>query len=428
MKNIFTYLVVGIVGSLWVTACHPPEKKMGSSDLRVSRQAAEFEEQEAVWMIWPPEDHLAGFSNDAVALRIVEAVSPHQQVHVCANSTELLTHAQSLVPDSLKPNISFHEVPAVEFWTRDMGPVFVEDMQGQKVMADFNFNVWGYADTTEEGAIIEEKFDERIAGLMGIPMISTDLVSEGGDREVNGKGTLMVVEEVEMGRNPHLSKEEISAELSRMTGATQVIWLKQGLKEDEHTFLGPISLAGGAKAFTVLTTNGHIDEFARFVNDSTVLLAYVPEEDREDPLARENHRRMEENYQILKGAADQDGEPLKIVRMPLPKTIIGEMRPGDPVYDIIRTLEYTQGDVFPVGEPVQVIAAASYLNFLITNKVVLGQKYWKEGMDTAIKSRDEEVKAILQQLFPTREVLMLDALSVNYGGGGIHCITMQEPK
>ncbi|MEM9936484.1 MAG: agmatine deiminase family protein, partial [Bacteroidota bacterium] len=87
-----------------------------------------------------------------------------------------------------------------------------------------------------------------------------------------------------------------------------------------------------------------------------------------------------------------------------------------------------QGDVFPVGEPVQVIAAASYLNFLITNKVVLGQKYWKEGMDTAIKSRDEEVKAILQQLFPTREVLMLDALSVNYGGGGIHCITMQEPK
>ncbi|MEL6191809.1 MAG: agmatine deiminase family protein [Bacteroidota bacterium] len=427
MKQPLSYMLGGILLGILLPACQSSEESSYENELKIARQAAEFEEQEAVWMIWPPEDHLAGYSNDAVALQIAQSVSAHQKVHVCANSAELLEHAKSLIADSLEGNIEFHEVPSVEFWTRDMGPNFVEGVNGEKMMADYGFNAWGYSDTTDADAKVEEKFDERIADLMGLPMISTDLISEGGDREVNGKGTLMVVEEVEMGRNPNMTKEEVEAELKRMTGASHVVWLKEGLKEDEHTFLGPIDM-GEEKAFTVLTTNGHIDEFARFVNENTVLLASVAEEDMEDPIARINHERMEENYQILKEAVDQDGNPFNIVRMPLPRTIEGEMKPGDPVYDVISTLEYAQGDVFPVGEPVKVLAAASYLNFLITNEVVLGQKYWKEGMDEIMKERDAEAQRILTEIFPEREVLMLDALSVNFGGGGIHCITMQEPK
>ena len=308
-----------------------------------------------------------------------------------------------------------------------MGPVFVEDSLGRKVIADFNFDAWGYGDTTEIDTQTEEKYDERIGDHLGIPIISTSMISEGGDREVNGEGTLIVVEAVEMGRNPNMNKEEMEIEFQRMLGVTKVIWLKEGLKEDDHTFRGPIETQDGRKAYTVITTNGHIDEFARFVNDSTILLAQVDPADMDDPIGKENHRRMEENYNILKKAVDQDGKPFNIVRIPLPQTILGEMKPGDSVYDYISTLEYEDGSTFPVGEPVTVVAAASYLNFLITDQVVLGQKYWREGLDEAIKKRDEKAAQILQKVFPARKVIMLDALAINFGGGGIHCISMQEP-
>ena len=219
----------------------------------------------------------------------------------------------------------------------------------------------------------------------------------------------------------------MEAEFKRTLGVSNVIWLKEGLREDDHTFLGPIELENGEKAYTVVTTNGHIDEFARFVNDSTVLLAQVDSADLEDPIAYENHLRMEENYKILKAARDQDGKPFHIVRVTLPKTIITTMQPGDGVYEYIKTLDYQDGSVFPEGEEIKVIAAASYLKFLITQKVVIGQKYWQEGMDPEVQRRDSLAQATLASLFPDREIVMLDALAVNLGGGGIHCITMQQP-
>ena len=217
-------------------------------------------------------------------------------------------------------------------------------------------------------------------------------------------------------------------EYKRLLGIEKTIWLKEGLHEDDHTFLGPLETADGTEAYTVITTNGHIDEFARFINDSTVLLAKVDSSDLEDPIARENHRRMEENYQILSKATDQDGDPLHIVRMPLPKTMLTTMAPGDPVYDYIKTLEYQDGSTFPKGDTISVVAAASYLNFLITNSVVIGQKYWRQGLPEDIKARDEKAAAVLQSVFPNRKVILLDAMAVNLGGGGIHCISMQQPK
>ena len=220
----------------------------------------------------------------------------------------------------------------------------------------------------------------------------------------------------------------MEAEFRRVLGIKKIIWLKEGLREDDHTFRGPLPLANGERAYTVATTNGHIDEFARFVNDSTILLAQVPAEDLHEPIAKENHRRLEENYAILRNASDQDDRPFRIVRVPMPPHIIDRMEPGDPVYDFISTLDYADGSTFPVGKPVQVIAAASYLNFLITDKVIIGQKYWHEGLDPAVRARDEAVRAILEGIFPDRTILLLDPLAINFGGGGIHCITMQEPK
>ncbi|MBX2873900.1 MAG: agmatine deiminase family protein [Saprospiraceae bacterium] len=423
---------IGAIALLFqsISGCQSAAADTSEEPLRVVRQAAEYDPQAAVWLIWPPVDHLEDYSNEQVTLEIIEALLPHTPIKVTAADSSLLLKAKAMIPASAQESgqVQVIEVPSEEFWVRDMGPVFVENNRGEQMIADFNFDSWGYGDTTDAYSKTEELYDERVAKLNGLPVISTSMISEGGDREVNGEGVLMVVEAVEQGRNPGMTKTEMEAEFQRLLGVKEVIWLKQGVYEDDHTFLGPKELDNGEKAYTVVTTNGHIDEFARFVNDSTILLAKVDSADLDDPIAQENHRRMEENLGILQQAKDQNGKPFRIVRMPLPQTIVGTMKPGDSVYDYISTLEYKDGSTFPVGEPVKVLAAASYLNFLITNGAILAQKYWRPGWDEAIKARDEEAEAILAKLFPNRKIIMIDALAVNYGGGGIHCISMQEPE
>lgn len=400
------------------------------SSLAVARQPAEFEPQSAVWLIWPQADHLAGHSNEEVTLAIIAAVAPHTPVKLVVTSESLAARAHQRVPSDLTAagRVEIIALPAVQFWIRDMGPNFVTLVDGRQAVVDFAFDSWGYATRDDPDARIEDRFDALVADRLQLPTLVSSLVSEGGDREVNGRGTLMAVEAVEMGRNPGWTKAQIEAEFRRTLGVTNVIWLKQGLREDDHTFRGPLIDDQGQLVYTVVTTNGHVDEFARFVDPSTVLLAEVPPEDRDDPIGRENHARLEENYEILQRATDQDGRPLNIVRMPLPRPVYATMRPGDEVYDYIATLDYQDGSTFPAGEPVRVIAAASYLNFLITDEVVVGQKYWRPGRDLAVRQRDEAARRILAEAFPQRDVVMIDAVAVNLGGGGIHCITMPQPR
>lgn len=403
-----------------------------TQEVTVVRAPGEFEPQEATWIIWSPIDHMEGMSNEKTQLEVIEALVPYVKVIVTAKNDSLLNRAKNQIPKAYveQGKVELKVIDTEEFWIRDMGPNFVELSNGKKGIADFNFDAWGYTphDDMDDYTILMEKYDEKIAEMLGLQVFSTDIYSEGGDREVNGKGTLMVVEAVEFNRNPGKTKEELNTEFKRVLGVSNIIWLKQGVYEDDQTFDGPINIEGGKKAYTVVTTGGHIDEFARFADANTILLAEVPDEDLEDPIAVENKKRLAVSYEILKNARDQDGNPFKIVRVPTPKTILNTMGPGDSVYDYIATLEYDDGSIFPVGERVTVVAASSYLNFTISNNVVVAQKYWKEGLDLSIKKRDAEVKKILEGVFSGRKIIMLDPLPINYGGGGIHCTTRHQPK
>ena len=48
-------------------------------------------------------------------------------------------------------------------------------------------------------------------------------------------------------------------------------------------------------------------------------------------------------------------------------------------------------------------------------------------MPNALKEKDKKAEQILQSVFPNRKIVMIDALAVNLGGGGIHCISMNQP-
>jgi len=423
MRLILTYFVI----ILLILSC---STRAEQDTLSVIRQPAEFETIEAIWLIWPYADHKKGESVQEVTFSIIDALINDLKVNVTCTDEEQFEKAKSVLNAKYKgaKNLSIQLIPSFDIWARDMGPIFVETNNKGQAIADFNFNSWGYTDSLDVDAKMDEMYDVRVAEYLNLPVISSPMVSEGGNREVNGKGILMVTEAVEIGRNPNMTKAEMEDEYKRLLGIEKTIWLKKGLVEDDHTFLGPITTSDETKAYTVLTTNGHIDEFARFVNDSTILLAQIDSTEFDDPIAFENNKRMEENYQILSEATDQDGEPFTIIRMPLPETIFSTMGPGDYVYEIIKTFDYKDGSNFPDGETVKVMAAISYLNFIITNTVVIGQTYWREGMPNELKLKDEKAAQILQSVFPNRKVIMIDALAVNLGGGGVHCISMQQPK
>ena len=55
-------------------------------------------------------------------------------------------------------------------------------------------------------------------------------------------------------------------------------------------------------------------------------------------------------------------------------------------------------------------------------------KYWKPNLPLEIKKRDEEAFNIIQNAFPDKKVIAINTLAVNLGGGGIHCITINEPQ
>ena len=422
MRSFLNYLLITFL----LLSCSSTKK---TNDFYVVNQQAEFESQDAIWLIWPSTDHKEGESVEQVTLEIIEALIGDMDLVITCKNKELLAHAKITLTNYFGelPRLKLLVIPSYEIWARDMGPIFVETNQNTPAIADFNFNSWGYSDTLDIDTKTEEMYDVRIAEQFNLPVISSAMISEGGNREVNGRGTLITTESVEMDRNPDMTKEAMELEYKRLLGVKKIIWLKQGLVEDNHTFLGPITTSEGTKAYTVVTTNGHIDEFARFVNDSTILMAKVDSLEFDDPIALENHKRIEVNYQILSEATDQEGKPFTIVRMPLPGTIFSTMSPGDYVYEYIKTLDYRDGSTFPNGDSVKVMAALSYLNFIITNKVVIGQRCWREGMPDDLKLKDEKATQILQSVFPERRVIMIDALAVNLGGGGIHCISMHQP-
>lgn len=391
------------------------------------RFPAEFEPQEAVWMAWPTYENKAGHSSAEVVLAISAALAGHVKVELLAqNEAEKpLIEAAFDAAHIPRAHVTLRAVAHADFWLRDNGPIFVENRRGNAAMVDFVFNGWGFADYDPAMGKVEDEVDRQIAHLRGFPIVKASVASEGGDREFNGKGTLMATWAVEQQRNPGKSRQEIEEEFGRVLGVRHFVWLPQGIAEDEASYQGP--LPGGI--YTPLTPGGHIDEYARFVDANTILLGEVSEEEaKTDTIRKMTRERLENARLVIEKSVDQDGKPFRIVRMPMPEPLYDTLGPGDGVYETLKSFHYPPGVTFPVGSPIRIIVSASYLNFLISNGVVVAQKYHKEGRPSRMKEKDESALRILREVFPGREVIAVDAEAVNLGGGGIHCITQQEPK
>src|SRR5215213_2185737 len=377
---------------------------------------AEFEKINSIWMTWNTSAFHSEGEPQRIILQMAKEITPFARMNILVLNDSVKTRAiHSMLKFGIDTSmVSFCFYPQQNRFIRDFGPVFLIDNKRTLKGVDFGYNCYGECEPFSTKAA-RGNLDSTIEKLLGLDIIKTTVNSEGGNREVNGKGTMLSVETVELHRNPGMTKEQLEAEYKRVLGIKKIIWLKGGAVNDDKAQKGilPCGVYGGG-------TGGHIDEICRFVNAHTILLAEQSNGKSEcDSLARINFDRLEENYKILKSATDQDGMPFDIIRIP-----------ATPFqYDtiIVRDQDTSFFAGSHKGQTIKVLIASSFLNFIIANGIVLIPKYYKEGDPVSIKEKDEEVIKIFRSVFAGRKVIQIDVRELNYGGGGMHCATTHQP-
>lgn len=336
---------------------------------------AEWAPHRATWLSWPHklESWPGKFEPvPAVFVEMAAWLSSSEEVHINVLGAEMEAEVQRLLTESGHPRlrmdrIFLHRIPTNDAWCRDHGPNFVyrTGPEGEeKVIVDWEYNAWGgkYEPYDDDNSV-----PSRIAEMRSLPIVSTGMVLEGGAIDVNGRGLLLTTEAclLNPNRNPSMSRGEIERELGRWLGVQKVLWLGEGIAGDD--------------------TDGHVDDMARFVGEDTVLIAV--EENPED----ENYKPLQENYELLKRCTGLRGEPLNVVKLPMPAPV------------------HYEDERLP----------ASYANFYIANSVVL--------VPTYRCPQDEEALRVLRGCFPGREVVGIDCSDLIWGLGAIHCVTHEEP-
>lgn len=259
--------------------------------------------------------------------------------------------------------VQFADMPLDDSWTRDTGPTFVVDDSKVVAACDWRFNAWG---GNNADTTHDSAVAARVAALADAEIFEAPFVLEGGAVHVDGAGTAVTTESVLLNKNRNgWTKGEAEAALSDWLGVDRVIWLKGGLDGDE--------------------TDGHVDNVTCFVAPGH-LAAHICD-DPNDP----NYEVLHGNLEILKTAKDASGNSLTVTTVPLP----------DPIVE--------------AGERL----TASYLNFYLPNGGLVFPAFGG--------TKDQKAMATVAALFPDRKVVQVDARDIVLGGGGIHCITQQQP-
>ena len=280
----------------------------------------------------------------------------------------------------------------VSNWIRDFGPVYLINGNGKMKLVNFG----------HFGRRIE--FTKEIGAKMSLPVMESTLNSSGGAREVNGQGTIILCEAHELDVNKPKTKPEIEKEISEKLGVKKVIWMKRGLPQDDSRLKGPLY-----EQIYPNGVNGHVDQFCRFANAETILISYVTEDEaKQNPVLAEAKKRLDENYQIAINATNQDGKKFKVIKVPFA-----------PLLFIERAFGSKRIIVTPV---------TSYMNFIVTNSLVILPSYLKtQNNDNLLINKEKEVEEIFRKAFPSREIIKAEASILNFFSGGFHCISINDP-
>lgn len=339
------------------------------------RMPAEWAEHAATWIAWPhnPTDWPGKFQPIpwvyAEIVRHLAAVEAVQILVDDAGAQERATKILSRAGADLG-QVRFHGWPTNRVWTRDSGPIFVKNDEGNVAITNWRFNAWAKYDDWK----LDDQIPGRVANLLKLPewmphFGGRRVVLEGGSIDTNGAGTLLTTEECLLSevqqRNPGLSRGDLERVFQNYLGIEQVIWLNRGIAGDD--------------------THGHVDDITRFVGENVIVT--VTEPNRAD----ENHLPLAENFDRLRMARNLKRRPFKVVELPMPAPV---------VFD---------GQRLP----------ASYGNFYIANGLVL--------VPTFNDPNDRVALNTLADVFPRRKVVGIHCGDFIWGLGALHCMTQQQP-
>lgn len=263
----------------------------------------------------------------------------------------------------LTADIELLVCPLDDSWIRDSGATFVFD-NNHLAAVDWTFNGWGAQSWSNYA--LDDKVASFMATHVGANIIKSSLVNEGGGIHTNGNGLLLATETVQLGieRNPDWTRTEVEAELNSKLGTEKVIWVRRGLTRDYETF----------------GTKGHIDIVACFATEDTLLV-----HDQQD----ESHPDYSVTHEVISRLEEQTN--CQVIRVPAPKVL----------KDDLGFVDF------------------SYINHYILNDAVL--------LCSFADSNDQVAKGILEDVYQGREIRLIDARPIFDRGGGIHCITQQQP-
>ena len=336
------------------------------------RMPAEWEPHRGTWLSWPHKE--ASWPGKfgpvpGIFAAMVRALADREEVHINVAGPAMESSVRELLADAGADtgNVYFHLNPTNDAWCRDHGPIFLERVEGgqrEQAIVDWGYNAWGGKYPPFD---LDDVIPTRIGAELGLPVFEPGIIMEGGSIDVNGRGTLLTTEAclLNPNRNPTLRRDEIERYLRGYLGVAKILWLGDGIAGDD--------------------TDGHVDDLTRFVDEHTVVT--VVEGDPAD----ENYEPLQENLERLRDMTDQDGQPLRVVTLPMPRPLAHD------------------GQRLP----------ASYANFYIANELVL--------LPTYDPPRDEEAVATLRELFPGREVVGINCTNLVWGLGAFHCVTQQWP-
>lgn len=336
---------------------------------------AEWEPHEATWIAWPhnTQDWPGKFATIPwVYAEIVRKLVDGERVSIIIQSRRHEQRARRILSSvgvDLQ-RVRFFRFATDRGWTRDFGPMFLRK-PGTVAIINFRFNGWAkYGDWKRDA-----KVHRSAARALGVQLFEPTIgdkpfVLEGGAIEVNGRGTLLTTEECLLDqatqvRNPGSNRADIEEGLRAYLGVSNIVWLGKGISGDD--------------------THGHVDDLARFVSPSTIVVC--EEKNPSDP----NYRALRENMERLENMRLESGSRPDVVSLPMPEPLV------------------FRGTRLP----------ASYANFYIANSCVL--------VPTFNDPNDRRALGILSDVIRDRPVVGIHAVDLVWGFGTIHCMTQQQP-